>query len=220
MRVYLQLGRQSLDGDRCCGWVELERAQKVVLVETRPQYTFASLRSARVRRGRSMPVPAEPAERGPTRSLPESSRHAMEPPPAPTSVISTERTRIGNPRSYPPIQYRSVAANSPPSIEQVLAVVPPMSNVTTFSMPRVAASARAAITPATGPDSTLRTGKRRAVSRLNAPPKSQEPRAASFKASLGKAGDELPAVSLRHGRDVGVCNDSRKALELTPSPAG
>ncbi len=45
-----------------------------------------------------------------------------------------------------------------------------MSQVMTFSKPAAAAMARAAITPAAGPESAVRTGRRLAVSTVITPP--------------------------------------------------
>ena len=95
------------------------------------------------------------------------STRAIEPPPAPISIISITGTRIGSPE---PFLKRSARATSnsrptsgaPSSITHALAVVPPMSNESSFGSPRSRAAWAAARAPAAGPDSTSRTGRRRA----------------------------------------------------------
>ena len=56
------------------------------------------------------------------------------------------------------------------SIRQIFAVVPPMSKDSTLLSPSRAAICAAKIAPPAGPDSTSRTGKRRAVSIEVTPP--------------------------------------------------
>ena len=56
------------------------------------------------------------------------------------------------------------------SIRQALAVVPPMSKDISRSSPRRSAKWLATRAPAAGPDSTMRTGKRLAVSVPSTPP--------------------------------------------------
>ena len=55
-------------------------------------------------------------------------------------------------------------------MKQIFAVVPPMSNDTTWSRPCWRAMQAAKIAPPAGPDSTSRTGKRIAVSAVVMPP--------------------------------------------------
>ena len=55
-------------------------------------------------------------------------------------------------------------------MKQIFAVVPPMSKDIALSRPARAAMSRASSTPPAGPDSTSRTGWRRAVSTVVSPP--------------------------------------------------
>ena len=103
------------------------------------------------------------------------STRAIEPPPAPISIISMTGTRTGSPE---PFLNRSARATSnsratrgaPPSMTQAFAVVPPMSNDSRRESPRSRAAWAAASAPAAGPDSTRRIGSRRASGGNAIPP--------------------------------------------------
>jgi hypothetical protein len=103
----------------------------------------------------------------------------MLPPPAPTSAMSIDGMRISSPlprsnrlpvESDAPTSYSRLRETRPPSISDAFAVVPPMSNVITLSMPSARASERAAITPAAGPDSSANTGRAAASAAVITPP--------------------------------------------------
>ena len=79
------------------------------------------------------------------------------------------------------------------SIKQIFAVVPPMSNDTTWSSLFWRAMQAAKIAPPAGPDSTRRTGKRMAVSVAVMPPLDvissigqEKPARASSRASVAR----------------------------------
>ena len=78
----------------------------------------------------------------------------MEPPPAPTVLISTEGKRTGKPATsrlkLSPVWYASISATS--------ALVPPMSKVMTSPVPAWRATWTAPTAPAAGPDSAVRMG--------------------------------------------------------------
>ena len=103
------------------------------------------------------------------------STRAMEPPPAPISIISMTGTRIGRPEPFLKRSARATSnsratSGSPPSITHALAVVPPMSNDSRRPAPRSRATRAAASAPAAGPDSTSRIGTRLAVAGVAMPP--------------------------------------------------
>ena len=100
---------------------------------------------------------------------------AIEPPPAPISIISVTGMRTGRPLPLMKREARAISKwredwGSPSSIRQTFAVVPPMSNDTTRSRPQDRATVAARIAPPLGPDSTSRIGNRTAVSRVVMPP--------------------------------------------------
>ena len=101
------------------------------------------------------------------RNSPERSTQAMEPPPAPMVEISIIGVRITMPKS---IVVCAVTTGRPPLTTATSKLVPPTSPVSTSSRPTPPAIAAAAPTPAAGPDSAVRTGKRRAASTLITPP--------------------------------------------------
>ena len=82
-------------------------------------------------------------------------------------VISIIGVRITRPKS---IALWAASAASPPAISETSNEVPPMSQVMTLGNPAARAMARAAITPAAGPESAVRTGYRFAVSTAMTPP--------------------------------------------------
>ncbi len=118
---------------------------------------------------------SDPADLGPTVRRPRRSTVAIEPPPAPISIISITGIRTGIPdplikRSARAISnWRDVCAR-PLSMRQSFAVVPPMSRDRTSSSPARRAICAARIAPPAGPDSTSRIGKRIAVSIVHMPP--------------------------------------------------
>ena len=121
----------------------------------------------------------------------------MEPPPAPISTMSMTGTRMGSPL---PLRKRYSRATSkerlvcgtPPSIRQILAVVPPMSKDSTESRPQRRARSLAKMAPPAGPDSARRMGKRTAVSRVVMPPPE----------SIMKRGQAKPMSSSVRSRSV------------------
>ena len=102
----------------------------------------------------------------------------MLPPPALTSARSMTGTRIGCPVPWsqrralplPPTSYSDVVLIRPRSIRLALAVVPPMSNESTWSRPSRRPTSAAAMTPAAGPDSTAIAGMRRPSATVKTPP--------------------------------------------------
>src|SRR5205085_3689800 len=103
---------------------------------------------------------AEPALSGPTCNKPPRSTHAIDPPPAPIVVISTIGVRITRPNSM--VVCAAIDA-LPFAISDTSNDVPPRSQVMRLSNPAALASAAPATTPAAGPESAVRTGRRRAV---------------------------------------------------------
>ena len=100
---------------------------------------------------------------------------AMEPPPAPISIISMTADLIGKPE--PRVKRLTLAASiigaisaRPFSIRQALAVVPPMSNEITSGFPASDPNSAVANPPPAGPLSNNRIGKARAVSTETKPP--------------------------------------------------
>ena len=69
-----------------------------------------------------------------------------------------------------PTWYSVARVNSPFSISDAFAVVPPMSNEIAFSIPMRRASARTPTTPAAGPDSMMCIGVAAAASAVVSPP--------------------------------------------------
>ncbi len=116
---------------------------------------------------------AAPAESGPTRSTPVSTR-AIEPPPAPISTRSMAWMFIGMPLpAWSRIRWSSnsrMVCGLPPAIRESFAVVPPMSKATRSAWPVSLPYAAAMRAPAAGPDSIIRTGKRAIVSAVAMPP--------------------------------------------------
>ena len=109
-------------------------AEEVVGVESSPAPGRRRSPSAAFRRGRSRPARARRRRcRGPTFSRPIASTRAIEPPPAPISIMSTTGTLSGRPEPFRKRRTRP-ASNSclwsgpPPSTRHIFAVVPPMSN--------------------------------------------------------------------------------------------
>ena len=103
------------------------------------------------------------------------STRAREPPPAPISIISMQRTRTGSPEPFLKRSARATSNSrarrgSPLSITQALAVVPPMSKESSLGSPSSRAMRAAARAPAAGPDSTRRMGTRLAVAGVATPP--------------------------------------------------
>ena len=82
-------------------------------------------------------------------------------------VISIIGVRTTMPNS---IVVCAASAASPPAISATSKEVPPMSPVITSGKPALRATCAAAITPAAGPDSAVRIGKRVAVSTAITPP--------------------------------------------------
>jgi hypothetical protein len=100
---------------------------------------------------------------------------AIEPPPAPISIMSTTGVLIGMPE--PRLKRCTRAASiigatsaRPPSIRQDFAVVPPMSKAIASGSPAARANSTVASAPPAGPDSSRRIGKARATSGAQSPP--------------------------------------------------
>jgi len=97
------------------------------------------------------------------------STRAIDPPPAPISTVSTTGVRIGIPdpglnRCTRAASIIGAIRGRPLSMRLIFAVVPPMSKATASGRPISDAIPPAKIAPAAGPDSSKRTGKRRATS--------------------------------------------------------
>ena len=93
----------------------------------------AACRPGRSRRDRA----SAPALRGPTRSRPRSSTSAIEPPPAPISIMSMTGMRTGRPLPWRNSCTRATSIayfliGSPSRTSAPFAVVPPMSNESRF----------------------------------------------------------------------------------------
>ncbi len=82
-------------------------------------------------------------------------------------VISIIGVRITRPKS---ITLCAASEALAPATTETSNEVPPRSQVMTLSVPVAAAMAAAAMTPAAGPDSAVRTGSRRAVEVDMTPP--------------------------------------------------
>ena len=174
------LRRQSRAARRCRATsappgqseVELDRAAG----EMRPDRSCRARHRRRsrpgaCRRGRSRPGPARtPALSGPTVTRFRASTRAIEPPPAPISTISITGMRTGRPEPF-----RKRAARSTSNTRAVFGLVvldqadlgggaAHVEATAPCSRRARAAICAAKIAPPAGPDSTRRTGKRRAVS--------------------------------------------------------
>jgi hypothetical protein len=99
--------------------------------------------------------------------MPLRSTKAIDPPPAPIVVISIIGVRTTRPKS---IAVCAASAVCPSAISETSKLVPPTSPVTTFGNPADVAMCAAAITPAAGPDSAVRTGRAFAISTVITPP--------------------------------------------------
>ncbi len=93
--------------------------------------------------------------------------HAREPPPAPAVWISSMGTRTGNPLTWPSMVVGGsrLASSRATSVD-----VPPMSKVSSRSMPARRAMLSAPVTPPAGPDKMVRTGSRAAAGAERMPP--------------------------------------------------
>ena len=109
----------------------------------------------------------DPALSGPMFSSPPLSTHAIDPPPAPMVVISIIGDRTTIPKS---IEVCCDSMDWPLAIKLTSNDVPPISPVMTSGKPAAWAIYPAAMTPAAGPDSAVRTGNRAAVSASITPP--------------------------------------------------
>ncbi len=97
---------------------------------------------------------------------------AMEPPPAPISIMSITGALIGMPEPFLNRCSRAASMNGaisarPPSIRQAFAVVPPMSNEMMSALSTRLPKNAVARPPPAGPLSSIRMGKARAASRGN-----------------------------------------------------
>ena len=108
-----------------------------------------------------------PALSGPTCRSPASLTNAMEPPPAPMVWTSTIGTWMGIAYST---SRSELTAGTPPRMSPTSQLVPPMSQVITFSKPAPAAVYAAAITPEAGPDMTVFTAASAATRAETVPP--------------------------------------------------
>ena len=108
-----------------------------------------------------------PALCGPTRSRPPLSIQAIEPPPAPMVRTSIIGTWIGRPHSTSKSVVKEIW---PPITVEQSVEVPPMSKVTSRSMPASSATWRAPITPPLGPETQRWTGAAAAASSVSSPP--------------------------------------------------
>ena len=94
----------------------------------------------------------------------------MLPPPVPTSSMSIIGIWIGRPSAYPPIIAVFAISALPWTTTPAFAVVPPMSNAIARSRPSAAQRRCVPITPAAGPDSSIRMHSLRACAASNSPP--------------------------------------------------
>ena len=69
-----------------------------------------------------------------------------------------------------PIRLSTVTRSCPSRTRQTSVLVPPMSQVMTLPKPAARAAPTPAVTPPAGPESTVRTGSRRARARGMTPP--------------------------------------------------
>ena len=90
----------------------------------------------------------------------------MLPPPAPTELTATIGIAVARPKT----SARTRRSGSPRWITATSKLVPPMSAVMTSPRSAASASARAADTPATGPDCASTTGRARASAGPKVPP--------------------------------------------------
>ena len=100
---------------------------------------------------------------------------AIDPPPAPISIMSIVAVLIGSPdpflnRCSRPASSTGAVCARPPSMRHDFAVVPPMSNASRSRCPARAPSSPAASAPPAGPDSSSRIGKARAACTETSPP--------------------------------------------------
>ena len=100
---------------------------------------------------------------------------AIEPPPAPISIMSTTGATTGSPdprlnRWTRAASIIGAIAGRPPRTRQILAVVPPMSKATRSRRPNRSPKNAVTSAPPAGPDSRRRIGNRRAVSHVAVPP--------------------------------------------------
>ena len=160
-----------------------------------------------------------PRECGPTFSSPTSSIAAMEPPPAPISIMSITGALIGRPE---PLLKRCTRAASiigaisarPSSIMHALAVVPPMSKEITSFLPASAPKSAVARPPPAGPDSSRRIGK--APRRLRRAP-GRRPNASAAERRRSRARPVAPRgveVAVHERLDIGVGAGGDAALVL------
>ena len=124
-----------------------------------------------------------PALRGPTRSAPPGSRHAIDPPPAPTVWMSTIASASGR----PPTSRPAVSRTAPCSTTQTSHDVPPMSKQTRSVRPLRRATSAAAAAPPAGPESTVNDACRAASSAAARPPLDCMIRGSGSPASLARA---------------------------------
>ena len=107
----------------------------------------------------------EPADWGPTRMAPASS-HAMEPPPAPMTWMSTTDICTGSPSSLAWLE----PDGSPSMMRLASNEVPPMSMQMRLGRPVAADSALPPMAPPTGPERSVCSGVSLAVSAVITPP--------------------------------------------------
>ena len=107
-----------------------------------------------------------PALSGPTWSAPTESMRAMVPPPALTVWMSSMGRLMGRWLMRPWV----VTTGRPWWISATSQLVPPMSKVMMLSMPTLPLAPSDEITPPAGPDSTVATGMRAEVLKVETPP--------------------------------------------------
>ena len=134
---------------------------------------------------------------------------AIEPPPAPISIMSITGALIGRPE--PRLKRCTRAASiieatsmRPSSTRQALAVVPPMSNEITLSCPASLPNSAVARPPPAGPDSSSRIGNLRAAAGETRPPAECISRSAPAKAARGKLALEVRQIAIHQRLHIGI----------------
>ena len=145
---------------------------------------------------------------------------AIEPPPAPISIMSTDRRLDRQAGALleavharrPPASARSAAR--PSSIRQAFAVVPPMSKAMTSGRPARAPNSAVASAPPAGPDSSSRIGKARAASGETRPPAECISRKAPAKPRSRSSRSQAVEVAVHQRLHIGVGAGRDAALVL------
>ena len=111
-----------------------------------------------------------------------------------------------------PTWYSAARVNSPFSISEAFAVVPPMSNEIALSMPMRRASSRTPTTPAAGPDSMMCIGVAAAASAVVSPPFDCISKSGAVDAAAPQPAAQPAQIALDDRPDIGV--DDRRRCPL------